>query len=429
MRIQLITACFGTLRGLAAAIPRQAALLALACLCLASRPAAASGAAGADALRHALALPQASLLVEERGRVVISRYPDRPMVPASTMKILTALAAIERFGLDHRFHTDFYLGDDERLWIQGRGDPYLVSEDLAHIASALADRGIRTLAGIGLDDGYFDPGVDIDGSTGSSNPYDAPVTALAVNFNTVHLVKRGGEVASAEAQTPVTPLARELAHRLGNGTHRVNLGTRERALRYFGELTAAKLEEAGIELRGAPRRGTLPAAAQLVYRYENSRDLRAVLAAMLEYSNNFIANTLFLALADEGLGKPPLDMALAQGAFAAWVERRFAWRGHRILDGAGLSRGNRLSARQLLDAVKAFAPYRDLLPDRSELVRAKTGTLQGVSTYAGFVRRGGRWEPFSLLINEPVAASLRLQVAEALARSKDLAALCPGGSC
>jgi len=40
-------------------------------------------------------MPKASLLMEEAGRDVISRQPDRPMIPASTMKIVTALRAIQ----------------------------------------------------------------------------------------------------------------------------------------------------------------------------------------------------------------------------------------------------------------------------------------------------------------------------------------------
>ncbi|MCB1777678.1 MAG: D-alanyl-D-alanine carboxypeptidase, partial [Candidatus Competibacteraceae bacterium] len=84
-------------------------------------------------------------------------------------------------------------------------------------------------------------------------------------------------------------------------------------------------------------------------------------------------------------------------------------------------RGNRLSARQLLDGVVAFKPYMALLPEYKDRVRAKTGTLKGVSCYAGFVKRQGGWQPFSLLINQPVPYELRKQVAEALARIPDLA--------
>ncbi len=384
--------------------------------------------AASDAVSRVLALPKASLMLEEQGRAVLARNADQPMVPASTMKILTALAAIERWGLDHRFHTDFHLGADNWLWVKGWGDPYLVSEELDRVAQALKDQGVRGVAGIGADDSYFAPNVEIAGRSSTNNPYDAPVTALAVNFNTLHLVRGRDGIRSAEAQTPLTPLARDLGRRLAPGSDRVNLKERDVALRYFGELLRAKLEGAGITVGDGLRRGRVPDAAPRIYRHYNGRDLRAVLAAMLEYSNNFIANDLFLLLGDRGDGAP-LSMTKAQQTAAAWVDRTFGWRGHRIEDGAGLSPGNRLSARQLLAAVKAFAPYRDLLPARNGEIRAKTGTLNGVSTYAGFVRRNGAWAPFSLLINQAVPYGLRLEVADALATTPDIAALCRRSGC
>ncbi len=201
-----------------------------------------ASAGSGDTLSRALKLPKASLLVTERGRPVISRHPDWAMVPASTMKILTALPAIDSFGLDHRFHTDFYLGNDDRLRINGYGDPYLVSEELDLIAGALKARGVRKIAGIGTDDSYFDPNLAISGRSSSDNPYDAPVTGLAANFNTVNVINKGGEIRSAETQTPLTPMARRFGQRFGVGTHRVNLEQREKAVRYFGELLNAKLE-------------------------------------------------------------------------------------------------------------------------------------------------------------------------------------------
>jgi D-alanyl-D-alanine carboxypeptidase/D-alanyl-D-alanine-endopeptidase (penicillin-binding protein 4) len=398
---------------------------AITALSVASSP--VHGAAG-DAVSQALRLPNASLVVEERGRPALSYQPDRPMVPASTMKILTSLAAIDRWGMDHRFHTDFYRSADGWLWVKGHGDPYLVSEELDRVAKALKSRGVGPFAGIGTDDSLFAPSVEIAGRSDSDNPYDAPVTALAVNFNTVSLVRIGKGVRSAEPQTPLTPLARRLGARLPAGEQRINLKERALALRYFAEVLGAKLTEADIAVGEGVRNGPVPPGSRLVYRHENSRTLRAVLASMLKYSNNFIANDLFLLLGGKGDGRA-IRSEDAQRAAAAWVGKTFAWRGYRIEDGAGLSRGNRLSARQLLEAVKAFAPYRDLLPEHTDSVRAKTGTLTGVSCYAGFVERKGRWEPFSLMINQPVGYDFRLRVASELANAPDVGRLCPKGSC
>jgi len=421
-----MTARIVGIRGAAAVLRRicRTACAAVVTMLLASGPAQAA----ADPLARVLALPKASLVLEEQGRVVIARNPDHPMVPASTMKILTALAAIERWGLGHRFHTDFYRSADGWLWVKGYGDPYLVSEELERIAVALKARGVQSVAGIGTDDSHFAPDIEIAGRSSTNNPYDAPVTALAANFNTLELVRGRDGIRSAESQTPLTPLAQELGRRLQPGADRVNLKERGIAVRYFGELLRAKLEQVGIAVGGGLRNGHVPAGAERVYRHHNSHDLRTVLAAMLEYSTNFIANDLFLLLGDEGDGGP-LTMAKAQRAAMAWVDRRFGWRGHRVEDGAGLSPGNRLSARQVLEAVKAFAPYRDLLPRQNGRVQAKTGTLTGVSCYAGFVQRDGGWAPFSLLINEAVPYGLRLEVADALATTDDVAALCRRGGC
>jgi len=52
-----------------------------------------------------------------------------------------------------------------------------------------------------------------------------------------------------------------------------------------------------------------------------------------------------------------------------------------------------------------------------------------VSCYAGFFQRNGQWEPFSLMINQPVAYNFRLEVATDLAASPDIADLCRRGSC
>ena len=84
----------------------------------------ATVAAAGNPVSQVLAMPKASLMLEEGGRALIARRPDAPMVPASTMKILTALAAIQRWGLDHRFHTDFFRSADGWLWVKGWGDPW-----------------------------------------------------------------------------------------------------------------------------------------------------------------------------------------------------------------------------------------------------------------------------------------------------------------
>lgn len=373
--------------------------------------------ATADPLSQVQELPKAALLVMDGQRPSISYHPDMPLVPASTMKLLTAFAALETWGRDYRFETDFYLDGSDWLWVQGRADPYLVSEELDAIARGLKAAGVRRVAGIGLDDSYFDRDVEIAGRSSSDNPYDAPVTALAANFNTVSVIRSPSGVRSAEPQTPLTATARRFGESGGQGKQRVNLQQRPIAVGYFGELLAAKLTAAGIAVGDGQRLGTLPRGAKRVYRHTNGRTLAAIVVPTLDYSNNFVANALFLRLADPN-GTGQVSMAAAQRAMTDFARRHFHWSDFTIEDGAGLSRGNRLSARQLVDVVQAFAPYRDLMPvqDGNNAVRAKTGSLRGVSCYAGYVRRDGNWQPFALMINQPVDYTLRMRVASALVR-------------
>lgn len=362
-------------------------------------------------------LSKASLLVQDGGKALVAYNADRPMVPASTMKVLTAFAALETWGRGHRFETDFYTDGSGWLWVRGMADPYLVSEELDRVVQGLKSKGVREVKGIGLDDSFFARDVEIAGRSSSDNPYDAPVTALAANFNTVSVVRTGSKVTSAEPQTPLTATARRFAEGGGPGKKRVNLKQRSVAVGYFGEVLAAKLRAAGVQVGEGQRNATLPSGAKRVYRHQNSRTLAEMLAPTLDYSNNFIANALFLHLASPD-GKDQASVAGAQRAMTDFARRRFGWRDFTIEDGAGLSRGNRLSARQLVEVMEAFTPYRDLMPvqDGNSGVRAKTGSLRGVSCYAGYVRRGGTWEPFALLINEPVDYNLRLRVASALVR-------------
>ena len=371
----------------------------------------------ADPVAEVRSLDRASLLVKERGRDLIAHQADTPRIPASTMKLLTAYAALETWGRDHRFQTDLFQDANGWLWVKGYADPYLVSEELDRLVAALKRQGPRQVAGIGLDDSFFDPDIEIAGRSSSNNPYDAPVTALAANFNTLNLIRDGDRIRGAEPQTPLTATARRLGQSGPAGKQRINLRERPIAIRYFGELLAAKLTEAGIQVGDQQRNAPVPATARLILRHTNSRVLADMVEPMLEYSNNFIANALFLRLADPD-GRGQAGMAEAKRAMTDFARRRFGWKDFTIDDGAGLSRANRLSARQLVDVVEAFAPYRDLLPrqDDSPGIRAKTGTLRGVSTYAGYVRRDGAWAPFALLINQPVEYNLRRRVASSLER-------------
>lgn len=413
---------------------KSAAITLLLTVALAASPAVAKKKhKKADALHTLAGLPKASMIMEENGKTRISKRADVPRVPASTMKLITALAAIERWGLKHRFHTDFYIDKHKRLWIKGYGDPFLVSEEMDLIVTALKKKGLKQINGMVLDGSYYASNLVIDGRSQSDNPYDAPVTALAANFNTAAIKKtKKGDVVASDKRTPLTPisiaLTREKMRKAGNW--RVNLGTEKRAERYFGELFSAKLKEQGVKVNGEITAGKVNRHWKPYYIHKNSRDLEQVLKSMLYNSSNFIANQLFLQLGESEANGRPITMAMASRAMMKWSKNRFQWNDYTILEGSGLSRGTKLSARQMMQVVKAFTPYRFLLRTfKKGKVMAKTGTLKGVSCYAGFVNRNGKWQPFCVLINQSVGGNLRKDAALQMTSRNKLPAICDDPNC
>src|SRR5262249_55871606 len=119
------------------------------------------------------------------------------------------------------------------------------------VAAELKQRlGGRALAGVLVDDSFFASEIVVPGAGYSDNPFDAPNSATGVNFNTINVRREDGKIVSAEAQTPLTPLALSLARqRTFHGDLRINLGNADgNAGRYAAELIAAKLRSAGVRV-------------------------------------------------------------------------------------------------------------------------------------------------------------------------------------
>ncbi len=390
-------------------------LLLVVLLCFTQTSFAASALTQFKRLKHA-----SLLVVDDSGTELEARNPDTTYVPASTIKVLTALIALDTYGENYRFSTEFYLDPvDNRLWVVGKGDPYLVSEELDRIITALRGNSLPLLNGIGIDSTYFSEPIEIDGQSSTNNPYDAPAGALAANFNTIKVKIRNKKIFAGERQTPLTPLARTMGWKLGSGTHRINLGSATKGPRYFGELLYEKLKLAGMAGQRNISTGKLPDTAMLIMSHENSRTLAEVVSKMLKYSNNFVANQLYLALGAE-FHQAPATMEKSSRVFDAYINNNFNWKNYAVNEGAGLSRRNQLSARQLVDVLELFKRYQHLMPaqDKTERVLAKTGTLSNVNTYAGYFDKDGQTRTFAMLINQKVNRDFRKQLANYLQRNR-----------
>src|SRR5713101_5863573 len=133
----------------------------------------------------ALAPPGLVLVMDAEGNELVAQNTDEPFVPASVTKIVTAWLAMEVLGGDYRFKTRFYLDDKRVLYVRGGGDPFLISEELAPLATKLVAS-------------YYPSILRIPGIEDTDEAYNALNSALAVNFNTVYAVRSCNETPSAE---------------------------------------------------------------------------------------------------------------------------------------------------------------------------------------------------------------------------------------
>jgi len=350
------------------------------------------------------------MLRSPSGESLVSLNPDAPLVPASILKIPLAQVALTTLGEDFRFETHFYRNDSGDLLIRGLGDPLLVSEEIARIADTLTERGLQQIRRLVMDDSAFETNPDLPIETGSDQPYAARSSAMAVNFNTVNLTwTADGRLITGEAQTPLTALARELGEPLSPGEpQRINLGDDPAAgLRQAQQLFRHFLVESGISVSDVDfHQAAVTDEWTLFYSHRSSQSLRDNLDGLLRYSNNFIANQLFLTLGAQANDYP----ATSEAARAALQQQLAELYGDSfgrdpqsllMLEGSGLSRAQRSSAAGMMRILEVFKPYADLLPEVDGVLR-KSGTLTGVYNFAGYIREPDGLYPFVILTNQPV---------------------------
>ncbi|WP_457576413.1 D-alanyl-D-alanine carboxypeptidase/D-alanyl-D-alanine-endopeptidase [Desulfomarina sp.] len=345
-------------------------------------------------------------------------------IPASTLKILTSLVALETLGDNYRFKTYFFLDKNRVLFIKGGGDPFLISEEIKIICTRLVDLGLKKVSALILDDSAFNLARPADGSEGSDNPYDAPNSALAVNFNSLPVfISAAGSVTSGEQQTPDLPIMRNLQGNLPAGFHRINIDAFadkckiSPSLQYAGELFIAQLRKSGVQINNTIHAGKFPdiSSDKILYTHFSSRKLTDIVRSCLKFSNNFTANQLFLTSGASVYGYP------ANWLKASRLVQHYARNSlnlppgsFNIVEGSGLSRKNRITPAAMLQVLKRFYPYRKLL-NENEHIYLKSGTLTDVFCYAGYFKNGWKSNPFVLMLNQ--TANTRKQVLQHLENS------------
>ncbi len=399
------------------------------------------------------------------GEVLVEHRADEPQNPASNQKLLTAAAALEVLGPGYVFDTEVRRAGND-LYLRGSGDPSLDHDDLQAMAVLVAEQvDLAEIERLVVDDTAFSerrfgPGFD---PQGVGVAYEAPSGALSVDFNTVevrvvpvrgasrprveldaagsHVVvineARVGRRGSIDVQTEydgtntlvrvrgwMSPRARAVTVRRRIHDPGLHAGS------VFAERLAAVTSSAPLPVT----RGGTPLDADEVV-VNQSAPLVEILDRGLAYSNNFIAEQVLRTTAwrvfeepgDWTMGAEILEAywsALGRGADDLVVE-----------NGSGLTHRGRLTAGGLVDLLtlahrNADEGLLDTLPVAGEpgtlrgrllrrgrgRVRAKTGTLRGISGLSGVITApdGTPQVAFSILVHadEPhrMAAPARRRV-------------------
>ena len=455
---------------LAALPPRAAAAAAEASL---SPPPPLPPAVALALQRAQIPASALSVMIEEAGsgRRVLAWNQQQPVNPASLAKLITTYAALARLGPAWRWRTPVWLtGDlkdgvlDGALVIRGSGDPTLVLERVWLLLRRVQQLGVQEIRGdIVLDRSAFtvperDPG-EFDGEP--LRPYNTQPDALLLNYKSV-VYGFVPDVAAGRARVTRTPLlagaARELSLPLAGGpcndwrasvkasfepgaearfagAYPTACGEREwpvadpQPATYNARLIEGLWQQMGGRLTGRVREGAAPLGQPPSFEL-SSPALAEVVRDINKFSNNVMAQQLFLTLAKAGTEDDPAPATVAQARAGVmdWLTRHNGpLAADVVLDnGAGLSREARLPVALLahllqqawsspvmpelmaslpVSALDGTLRRADMPAGRAHL---KTGSLRDVTGLAGYVLSdSGRRYVLVAIVNHPNARAAR----------------------
>lgn len=362
------------------------------------------GAAGPEAVGSLIGVDDSILVADPQGSIIVAKNETRKLIPASILKIFTALVAFHYLRPDHRYKTEFFIDNASSLKIKGYGDPRLTSERVNEISRVLVPLIGQSTAinDLLVDDSYFSQPLTIPGISSSSQPYDAPNGALCVNFNTVFFKKTPSGYVSAEPQTPLLPYALKRITASNEDSARIVLShvNNENTI-YAGKLFEYFLRQEGMQVNGEVKLGKVNHSQdKLIYRYSSRLNLAEIISGLLEHSNNFTTNQLLISAGIKAYG-PPGNLEKGVEAARAYAARELAIDDLEIAEGSGIYRKNKVSAQQMMRVLEVFEPNFVLLRQKGRDFY-KTGTLHGINTRAGYIasKNGGRYR-YVVMVNTP----------------------------
>ena len=331
----------------------------------------------------------------ETGEVVYEKNPYKLHHPASTTKLFTAATALAKLGSDYQFETTVYIDADVDtqvvgdIYLKGRADPVLQPIDIMKLVDMLLETGLKSIQGdIVVDTTYLD--TVREGPGWMWDDRQLRISALSIR------------------QIEPEP------------------GTRSRALA-CGYLLKNELIEKGIEVTGDVVPGTVPLDARTVAKHL-SPPLADIIKLMNKPSDNWIAELLFKTIGAEVMGEPGTWQKGRDAVNEFLTEIMGEPPAHRFVDGSGLSRYNLLNAELLTQLLVYMHQNFELMPEylaslpiagvdgtlssrmqgvyAERILRAKTGTLSGVSALAGYTTTAdGEVFAFGILISHYVGSA------------------------
>jgi len=393
------------------------------------------------------------------GEMIAAHAPHVAFNPASNAKLVTTAAALHLLGPRHRYLTGLYgkLDGDRvpELVLRGTGDPSLDAGHLWPMVRELVTAGVRRVGAILVDHSYFDERFVPPAFEEQPNewaPFRAPVSAVAIDENTVTLSVRAGakgKDASVRFDPPgivdlvgavrttkkgdpekllldLTPKGDRLVARLGGhlpeGSRVMRIRRRLDDPRFApGHALRAVLASAGIEVEGDVKLGG--AKEKRLLASHRSRPLGELVDLLGKDSDNFYAEMIFKTIAAEKKGHPGTFEA-ASDLVTGFLKSIDAFEpGMVVKNGSGLFDANRTTPAATTSLLRAA--YRDpsYMPEfLSQLavggvdgtlrgrfrgwkdrgvIRAKTGTLNAVAALSGYVLAPPGRAPlaFSIYVN------------------------------
>lgn len=401
-------------------------------------------------VRH---LPASSLSIYvenlDSGETMLAWNDKEPRNPASVMKLLPTLVALDKLGPAYTWKTDVYLlgnvvGDtlEGDLLLKGHGDPFLVTERVWQMLRHLRRSGIRHITGdLLLDDSYFQVSSSDPGAFDRQplRAYNVIPNALMMNFKVVRYYFKP-DIAQNKVHVTVDPNLdnMQVINRLsvvkgrcrgyqrgitinsnqtydrftlsGKFPSGCDIYTMDRAALGHNEFSFGLFktiwEESGGELDGSWRNVINNDDAEPFLSFE-SWPLAEVISKINKHSNNVMARQLLLTLAAEEFGTPGTEEN-GKRAIHKWLAEEGMDSAQLTLDnGAGLSRRSRMTAKQLADLLR-YAYDSSYMPEflssmpvsgidgtmsrrfrddaLTGMAHIKTGTLDHVTAIAGYVQ-------------------------------------------